>query len=139
MENANARFMFQGKTVNGEWVWGYLSIITKEQNAKVEPGYYISNRAGMPFAYQVIPETVGQCTGLKDYYGILIFDGDIIEEDGINRYIHWHDGGWCYSVRYDSKCHWHLRKEDVENAGIIGNIHEDQFRDATKLTEKEND
>lgn len=67
---------------------------------------------------------VEQCTGFADKNGKLSFDGDVIQENGIKRYIHWHDGGWCYSVRYDSKCHWRLRKEDVENAEIIGNIHE---------------
>jgi hypothetical protein len=78
---------------------------------------------------------VEQCIGQTDKNGKPVFDGDVIQEDGINRYIHWYDGGWCYSVRYDSKCHWHLRKEDVENAEIIGNIHEDQFREVTKKME----
>ncbi len=78
---------------------------------------------------------VEQCIGEKDKNGKLVFDGDVIQENGINRYIHWHDGGWCYSVRYDSKCHWHLRKEDVENAEIIGNIHDGQFREVTKKVE----
>lgn len=67
---------------------------------------------------------VEQCTGFADKNGKLIFDGDVIQENGINRYIHWHDGGWCYSIRHYSKCHWRLRKEDVENAEIIGNVHE---------------
>ena len=79
---------------------------------------------------------VEQCTGRADKNGKLIFDGDVIQENGINRYIHWHDNGWCYSVRYNSQCHWPLRKEDVENAEIIGNIHDDQFRDATKMVEE---
>lgn len=85
--------------------------------------------------YQPIPPElliIEQCTELADKNGKLVFDGDVIQENGINRYIHWHDGGWCYSVRYDSKCHWHLRKEDVENAEIIGTIHDDQICDLTK-------
>lgn len=82
--------------------------------------------------------TIEQCIGLADKNGKLIFDGDVIQENGINRYIHWHDSGWCYSIRYDSKCHWPLRKEDVENAEIIGNIHDEQFRDATKMVEGDN-
>ena len=81
--------------------------------------------------------TIEQCTGLTDKNGKLIYEGDVIQENGINRYIHWHNGGWCYSVRYDSKCHWHLSKEDVENAEIIGNIHDDQFRDLAKMVEGE--
>lgn len=82
--------------------------------------------------------TVEHCTGLTDKKGNLVFDGDVVQEDGINRYIHWHDGGWCYSVRYASKCHWRLGEEDVENGEIIGNIHEDQFRDLAKMVEDDN-
>ena len=81
--------------------------------------------------------TKEHCTGLTDKNGKLIYEGDVIQENGINRYIHWHNGGWCYSVRYDSKCHWHLSKEDVENAEIIGNIHDEQFREVTKMVEGE--
>jgi hypothetical protein len=79
---------------------------------------------------------IEQCTGLTDKNGELVFEGDVIQENGINRYIHWHDSGWFYSVRYASKCHWYLRKEDVENAEIIGTIHDDQFRDLTNLMEE---
>ena len=69
---------------------------------------------------------IEQCTGLKDKNGKLIYDGDIIQEDGINCYIHWHDGGWCYSFRCNPNCHWPSREVDVENAEIIGNIHEEE-------------
>lgn len=102
-------------------------------NGKPYVGMTIYN--GLYEEYQVIPPQqliVEQSTGLADKNGKLTFDGDVIQENGINRYIHWHDGGWCYSVRYDSKCHWHLRKEDVENAAIIGTIHNEQFRDLAK-------
>jgi uncharacterized phage protein (TIGR01671 family) len=87
---------------------------------------------GIQDEYKEIPQKqliVEQCTGLRDKNGKLIYEGDVIQENGINRYIHWHDGGLCYSVRYCSKCHWSLRKEDVENAEIIGNIHESEGKD----------
>ena len=64
------RYLFKAKTCNGEWVTGFLHC--------KDDKWYISNKVGSPFAYEVRPDTICQCTGLKDKNGKLIWENDVI-------------------------------------------------------------
>lgn len=129
---------FKGLTINGRWVCGLLSE-SKGYAGQPEKGFYISNSAGMPWAYQVRPETVGQFIGLyervkvgegDDYIdGKEMFVGDVqignFWNDGKDIYVKREgcivfDRGICYLQEIGGK-----RTAPIDRySKIIGNIHD---------------
>lgn len=70
------RGLFHGKRIdNGEWVEGYYVCLKYAHYNKRE--HLITDRE-TGFSYVVDPDTVGECTSLKDKNGKLMFEGDII-------------------------------------------------------------
>ena len=132
--------LFRGKTYEGEWVQGDLYHRNKE---------VLINNFHEGFNLRVIPETVGQYTGLTDKNGTKVFEGDILKFTDEKYDYEWigivefgnpnAEYNWGYQLVYIKGAQpntdillWFDMEETGAYGEVIGNIH-----DNPKLLESE--
>ena len=91
---------FRGKRKdNGEWVYGDVHF-----NKDCSKGH-IHERGQRVISFDIIPETVGQFTGLTDKHGKEIYEGDIVKQKiGIGDIrFDTENGRWSWNLCCDGK------------------------------------
>lgn len=122
MEN---RFLSRGKRIdNGEWIQGYLYGIWERR-------YILWGMINdIPNMAEVDPETICQCTGLKDKNGKLIWENDVCDrKEEYPEIVKYNKGDWTLDYSYSKDresgyCYCNLGFYVLERkcVEVIGNV-----------------
>lgn len=137
---------FRGKSKGGEWVYGDLETRRLDGRCFIHT-YSIHTYSEDRLYYkqfEILPETIGQYTGLRDVKGKEIYEGDLVKnpfsEAGVFGMVTWHSDGYFYLLEkysigqgYGESDHrplGEMLKLSIDgnpcNFKVIGNIHDNQ-------------
>lgn len=136
--------LFRGKSRYGAWVYGslikageYCCILEDEDTRDGWDSTYLDHETGCidGYATPVIPETVGQFTGICDKHGKRIFDGDIVYAK-----MDYGPAGFMDAVvpiGYKQITGYRWQYFDLNTIAVIGNIYDniELLHDETDLTD----
>ena len=119
--------IFRGKTKQGEWLYGYYMYNGKHLIVDTTKG-------ALGFGKEVIPETIGQFTGLTDKNGKKIFEGDIVQGTIVSAWaknlikceIIYYKDGFISAHRTKNGGFYAHKVKFAKDIEVIGNIHDNK-------------
>ena len=125
--------LFRGKRIdNGEWAYGYYSefhnrpTVDSCQIFVPDKSAHFCGSAIGGLWHIVDQDTVGQFTGIFDWNGNKIFEGDVVREASLERdyVVEFLDGGFCgVEITKDSGCYSIAKLSDA--FVVVGNIYDE--------------
>lgn len=130
--------LFRGKRIDsGEWTYGFYAHAPNGRFGEDEHMIQTVNENGrLGMLHDVIPETVGQYTGLTDINGKKIFEGDIVKNLPVVHDEEVQIKSEIFSVEFRKGCwvinndSWDFLGANAKGLEVIGNIHDKESVDA---------
>ena len=119
--------IFRGKTFcDGDWVYGGITWNPSRKKFFIHTDWEEAN---------VIPETVGQYTGLTDENGVKIFEGDILHATLGNFVVRWCENICSFVAGAKERMRPCMNSGTVKCCEVIGNIYDNPelIKEAEKI------
>ena len=126
----NDRYLFRAKDINnGEWRIGFFREVKTLRGQSV---YFIGIPGKLCTDHETDIKTIGQCTGLMDKNGKLIFEGDILKGhatkcSGNILLAVWHDNSFLLATGLpdnENTLFYFMGSKTHEKFEIVGNVHD---------------